>query len=326
MRRLGWWAGAGPATLAIVTSDVTPDRDLPQDMTDMTAVVTGATSGLGLETARSLSRLGARVVLAVRDADKGRRVAGRLVADTPGAMVDLEPLDLSDLTSVRECGRRLSDRDRIDVLVNNAGLMRPPSRRTTKDGFEVQFGTNHLGHFALTALAMPALSRSRAARVVTVSSLAAVAARLRFEDLQWERRYDPQGAYGQSKLANLSFALELQRRLSASGSRTISVAAHPGVAATNLVATMELPAVVERLASRVMPSAAAGAKPQVYAATGAGVRGGDYFGPSGPGGVLGRGVKRVTPVPAALDQAAARRLWDVSQELTGVGFQMPVPA
>jgi len=292
------------------------------------AVVTGATGGLGYETAAGLARAGAHVVLAGRDAAKGQAALARLGRDVPGASVEFEMLDLANLASVHAfAGRMLAAQPALDTLVNNAGVMAPPARRTTADGFELQFGTNYLGHFALTARLMPALLRAEAgARVVQVSSVAHRRGRIAWDDLQSGRRYNPWAAYSQSKLAMLMFALELARRAKAQGWPLVSVAAHPGWAATDLIANGlggGTPGVKSRLLDTgfrlVAQSAADGARPLVYAAASPDAQAGGYYGPAGFREIKGSpGPARV--MPQAQDIAAAERLWAVSETLTGVGF------
>lgn len=273
-----------------------------------TVVVTGASSGIGLVTARELARAGARVVLAVRDAAKGERAASSITGD-----VEVRPLDLADLSSVRAFADAW-DGD-LDVLINNAGVMIPPLTRTA-DGFELQIGTNHLGHFALTALLLPHVRD----RVVTVSSNAHKGGRIAFDDLDWRSRtYDPIKAYGQSKLANLLFTLELERRLRAAGSPVRSFAAHPGYAATNLTSSTTNPAI--RLGAKVADrlvaqDADAGALPTLFAAS-QDLPGGSYVGPDGLGEWRGSPVL-VGRTARASDPEVAKRLWVLSEELTGV--------
>ena len=282
------------------------------------AVITGANTGLGFETARVLAARGASVVLAVRDPDKGKRAAARIAAASPGADLTVQPLDLASLDSIRAAAAELRARHpRIDLLVNNAGVMFPP-RQTTRDGFELQFGTNHLGHFALTGLLLEQMLPVPGSRVVTVSSLAhRIRARINFGDLQSERSYRRVAAYSQSKLANLMFTYELQRRLSGAGT-TIAVAAHPGLAATEL--TRNTPATAALLYARLLSQTPAmGALPTLRAATDPGVLGGQYY---GPGGLLGT---RGYPKPAqssrqSHDTALQHRLWTVSEQLTGITF------
>ena len=280
------------------------------------AVVTGANTGLGFETAQALATRGASVVLAVRNVEKGKQAAARIAAAAPGATVTVQELDLSSLDSVRAAAAELrAGHPRIDLLICNAGVMYPP-KQTTHDGFELQFGTNHLGHFALTGLLLEQMLPVPGSRVVTVSSVGhRIRAGINFDDLQWERSYSRVRAYGQSKLANLMFTYELQRRLSGAGT-TIAVAAHPGFAATELMRHTPMAAVVTPLFSQ---NAAMGALPVLRAATDPGVVGGQYY---GPGGFLGlRGYPKLAASSRrSHDAAVQRRLWAVSEDLTGVTF------
>ena len=282
------------------------------------AVITGANTGLGYETALALADHGAHVVLAVRNLDKGKDAAARITAESPHAEVALQELDLTSLESIRAAAERLrSEHDRIDLLINNAGVMWTP-KSTTKDGFELQFGTNHLGHFALTDLLLDRLLPVAGSRVVTVSSIGhRIRAGIHFDDLQWERSYSRVGAYGQSKLANLLFTYELQRRLARHGT-TIAVAAHPGGSRTEL--TRNLPAPLARVTPLIEPlfqGADMGALPTLRAATDPGVLGGQYYGPDGFGEQRGY-PKVVTSSDQSHDIDLQRRLWAVSEELTGV--------
>ena len=293
--------------------------DIP-DQTGRTAVITGANTGLGYETAAALAGRGARVVLAVRNLEKGKQAVARITAATPGAEVELQELDLTSLESVRAAAARLrSGHDRIDLLINNAGVMYTP-RSTTKDGFELQFGTNHLGHFAFTGLLLDRLVPV-ASRVVTVSSIGhRIRAAIHFDDLQWERRYSRVGAYGQSKLANLLFTYELQRRLAPHGT-TIAVAAHPGGSNTELIRNLPRPiaAASSVLVESLMQGADLGALPTLRAATDPGVLGGQYFGPDGFQEI--RGYPKVVASSAqSHDVELQRRLWAVSEVLTGVVY------
>ncbi|MCF0093764.1 SDR family NAD(P)-dependent oxidoreductase [Micromonospora sp. MH99] len=280
------------------------------------AVVTGANTGLGFETARLLAERGASVVLAVRDTEKGRRAAARINGD-----VSVQELDLTSLESVRAAAADLrTAHPRIDLLINNAGVMYTP-KQTTRDGFEMQFGTNHLGHFALTGLLLDVLLPVPGSRVVTVSSVGhRIRAAIGFDDLQWERSYSRVAAYGQSKLANLMFTYELQRRLAPHGT-TVAVAAHPGVSNTELV--RNAPAVVRApitwFAPVITQPAAAGALPTLRAATDPAVLGGQYYGPDGLGETRGY-PKLVTSSPDSYDLTVQQRLWAVSEDLTGVRF------
>jgi NAD(P)-dependent dehydrogenase (short-subunit alcohol dehydrogenase family) len=282
------------------------------------AVVTGANTGLGFETAQVLAAHGASVVLAVRDIEKGKAAAARIAGTAPGANVTVQSLDLTSLDSIRAAAGELRARHpRIDLLINNAGVMFPP-RQTTRDGFELQLGTNHLGHFALTGLLLEQMLPVPGSRVVTVSSLAhRIRARINFGDLQSERSYRRVAAYSQSKLANLMFTYELQRRLSGAGT-TIAVAAHPGLAGTEL--TRNTPAIAAFFYARLLSQTPAmGALPVLRAATDPGVRGGQYY---GPGGLFGaRGYPELAESGRqSRDTATQRRLWTVSEQLTGVTF------
>ncbi|MGV1049287.1 MAG: oxidoreductase [Solirubrobacterales bacterium] len=288
-----------------------------------TAVVTGANSGLGLAAARALAAAGAQVVLACRDTAKGEEAARSIRSRAAGAAVVVEPLDLASLDSVGDCAARLaSGCESLDLLINNAGVMAPRRRRRTADGFELQLGTNHLGHFALTGLLLPRLRGRKGARVVTVSSAAHRFGRIRFDDLQSERRYGRWRAYGQSKLANLLFARELDRRLRAAGSTVASLAAHPGYAATNLqtAAPPALDRAIFVLGNKLLAqSAEMGALPSLYAATRPNLDGGLYIGPDGF--EEQRGHPRVVGSSRrGRGAAAATRLWGVSEELTGVSY------
>jgi NAD(P)-dependent dehydrogenase (short-subunit alcohol dehydrogenase family) len=290
-------------------------RDVP-DQTGRSVVVTGANSGIGFQAARVLAERGADVVLAVRDITRGEAAAGRI-----GAAVQVRRLDLADLASVREFAAGAPER--IDVLVNNAGVMALPERRTA-DGFEMQLGTNHLGHFALTGRLLERLLRGTEPRVVTVSSGLHRRGRIDFDDLQSERSYDKWAAYGQSKLANLLFAYELQRRASAAGLTLMSLAAHPGLSSTNLWSGGQASASFsERVAALtgklIAQSDAMGAEPTLYAATAPDLRGGGYVGPGGFKEMRGH-PKLVGSSAASKDEATARRLWEVSEDLTGVRY------
>jgi NAD(P)-dependent dehydrogenase (short-subunit alcohol dehydrogenase family) len=299
--------------------------DIP-DQTGRTAVVTGSNTGLGFETAAALAAKGAHVVLAVRNLDKGNAAAAQIGDRTPGASVAVTALDLTSLDSVRAAADALrSEHDTIDLLINNAGVMMTP-KSTTKDGFELQFGTNHLGHFAFTGLLLDRLLAAPNSRVVTVSSVGHRFARngIRFDDLQWEKDYNRVGAYGQAKLANLMFTYELQRRLR--GTSTIAAAAHPGGSRSELTRNLPRPvALASSLLEPLFQSADMGALPTLRAATDPGVLGGQYFGPDGFGEQRGHPVV-VASSRVSHDVAAQKRLWTVSEQLTGVTFPVPVPA
>jgi NAD(P)-dependent dehydrogenase (short-subunit alcohol dehydrogenase family) len=290
------------------------------DQTGRRAVVTGANSGLGIVVAEELARAGAAVILACRDVGRGAAAVGAISTRVPGALLETRRLDLADLASIRDFAGRLAAEDRtIDLLINNAGVMAPP-RQVTVDGFELQLATNHLGHFALTGLLLERLIAAPQARVVSVSSILHRRGRIDFDDLQSVEHYSRFGAYGQSKLANLLFAFELDRRARAAGLSLVSVAAHPGYSSTNLQAASGGPlARVLALANPLFAqSAAAGALPLLCAAT-SGVEGGSYLGPDGPGERRGR-PSLVGTSAAAQDRGVAQRLWEVSEALTGVTY------
>ncbi|MFJ4691579.1 oxidoreductase [Streptomyces sp. NPDC088766] len=295
-------------------------HDIP-DQSGRTAVVTGANGGLGHVVARELARRGARVVLACRSETRGREAVARLIGEVPRAEVELRRLDLGDLASVREFARPYT---RLDLLVNNAGVMAMPYG-TTADGFETQFGVNHLGHFALTGLLMPALLAAPRARVVTVSSMLHLLGTIDPADLNSERKYRRWIAYGRSKTANLLFTHELARRLEAFGAEVVAAAAHPGYAATGLQ-TAGPRAQGRRTAERLMSagnrvlaqSAEAGALPVLYAATAPDVLP-DSF--TGPALAMWRGAPAPSwRAPWTLDDRAGRRLWTESERLTGVSY------
>ncbi len=294
--------------------------DIP-DQTGRVAVITGSNTGLGYQTAAALAEHGAHVVLAVRNLDKGKDAAARITAESPHADVALQELDLTSLDAIRAAAQQLrSDHDRIDLLINNAGVMYTP-KSTTKDGFELQFGTNHLGHFALTGLLLDRLLPVAGSRVVTVSSFGhRILADIHFDDLQWERRYNRVAAYGQAKLANLLFTYELQRRLALHGT-TIAAAAHPGMSDTELMRNMPTPllSTFERIAPVVAQNPAMGALPTLRAATDPAVAGGQYYGPDGFAQTRGY-PKVVGSSRKSHDVDRQRRLWAVSEKLTGVVY------
>ena len=294
-------------------------KDIP-DQSGRAAVVTGANSGLGLVTARELARAGASVVMACRNLDKGHAAVDEVRAAVPDAQVQLEELDLASLASVRGFADRFkATHDGLELLINNAGVMGTPRRRTA-DGFELQFGTNHLGHFALTTALLETMEGREDARVVTLSSTAHKMGRINFDNLNGDRHYFRWNAYGQSKLANLLFALELDRRLRAEGSTVKSLAAHPGYAATNLQSAG--PPLFDRLVmvasnALIAQNDEMGALPTLYAATQPGLEGGTYIGPDSFREQRGHPTI-VQPNGRARDPETARRLWEVSERLTAV--------
>jgi NAD(P)-dependent dehydrogenase (short-subunit alcohol dehydrogenase family) len=299
------------------------EKDIP-DQSGRVALVTGANSGLGYITSLELARRGATVVVASRSDTRGKEAVARTIAEVPDARLDLRHLDLADLSSVRVFADEIqATYPSVDLLVNNAGIM-AVAKAKTADGFESQFGTNHLGHFALTGLLLPLLVNTAGARVVTVSSNAHKGGKINFDDLQHERSYRKWMVYADTKLANLLFTYELQRRLAAVDVPLIAVAAHPGTAATNLVRVSAgsnpiKVAVMTTGARLISQSDRRGALPQLYAATAPGVQGGDYYGPNGIGEQFGY-PKRVDSTKAAKDPDTAKRLWAVSEDLTGVDY------
>lgn len=290
-------------------------------------VVTG-TRGLGYETALALARAGAEVILAGRDPHKGTEAAASIGAGAEGAHVRFEELDLASLASVAAFAARLrSQRESLDLLINNAGVMRPPRRLETADGFELQFGTNYLGHFALTAHLLPLLRAGANARVVTLSSIAARGGVIDFDDLQADRRYDAMAAYSQSKLACLMFAFELQRRSEAAGWDVSSIAAHPGLSRTDLLRSApgrngRIGPLLSAFQRVMMQPAAQGALATLFAATSPQAEPGGYYGPDRLSETRGYPAPAKAP-PRALDEAVTARLWRVSEDLSGVAFPAP---
>ncbi|WP_102144623.1 SDR family oxidoreductase [Mycobacterium hubeiense] len=304
------------------------------DLSGKLAVVTGANSGLGLGLATRLSAAGADVVMAIRNRAKGEAAIAQIRSEVPDAKLSIKKLDLSSLSSVTALADELTAEGRpIDILINNAGVMTPPERDTTVDGFELQFGSNHLGHFALTGRVLPLLRAAQAPRVVSLSSLAARTGRIHFDDLQFEKTYRPMTAYGQSKLANLMFAREFARRSAEAGWGVMSAAAHPGLTKTNLQASgpshgRAKPSAMERFYKfswRFMPflwqEIDEGILPALYAATSADAKPGAFYGPRGFMEVTGGGVAEAKVPPQATNEAENRRLWEVSEQLTGVTFR-----
>lgn len=287
------------------------------------AVVTG-TGGLGYEDALALARAGASVVIAGRNSRKGAEAVAAIRAAAPEAEVRFGQLDLASLASIAAFAAQLSrEQESLDLLINNAAVMTPPQRRETSDGFELQFGTNYLGHFALTAYLLPLLKRGRTPRVVTLSSIAARSGAIDFDDLQGKREYRPMSLYSQSKLACIMFAFELSRRSRAAGWGIASLAAHPGITRTDLIPNSagrsSLPAMVRRFLPFLFQPAWKGALPTLFAATDSGARDGAYYGPDRLSGTRGYPTEEKPP-EQALDAAVAARLWDVSEELIALKF------
>ena len=292
------------------------EKNIP-NLENKVAVVTGANSGIGYEAARALADKGALVVMACRNLDKANEAARTIRRENPNASLEVMKLNLGDLESVRRFAEEFKTRfDQLDLLINNAGVMVPPYGKT-KDGFETQFGVNHLGHFALTGRLVETLLDTPGSRVVTVSSGAHRMGGINFGDLQWEREYKPWAAYGQSKLANLLFTFELQDRLSRAGADVIAVAAHPGGTKTNLQSNTS--PLLRPVMNLIMQAPAMGALPTLRAATARDVRGGDYYGPDGLGEMRGN-PERVGASDAAYKKSTGVKLWEVSESLTGVHY------
>lgn len=301
------------------------DESSVRDQSGRIVFITGANTGIGWDAARVLAARGARVLLGCRSADRAVAAKQRILDLHPAADVDIVSLDLGSLASVREAAGRVLQEPRLDVLVNNAGIMMPP-RELTADGFESQFGVNHLGHFALTGLLLPKLKDQQGARIVTVSSLAHRAGKIHFDDLGAEKHYGRQDRYSLSKLANLLFTYELHRRLRAAGSAAIAVACHPGGAETEL--SRHLPKMFVALTPLfrfVMNSSAEGALPTLLAIVDADSKGGEYYGPAGFA-EFARGARRVRSNVVSHDAALAKRLWEVSVEMTGVDYEFDAAA
>jgi len=310
------------------------DRDvIVPDLSGKLAVVTGANSGLGLGLASRLSAAGADVIMAIRNRAKGEAAAEQIRATVPSAKLTIKSVDLSSLASVGALGQELVAEGRpIDILINNAGIMQPPQRETTADGFELQFGCNHLGHFALTGHLLPLLRAADGARVTSLSSSAARLGGIKFDDPQWEKRYNATGAYAQSKSANLMFAIELDRRSRRGGWGIVSNAAHPGLCKTNLQLSgpsqgKDSPTLLERfyrvsrrLAPFMWQEIDEGILPPLYAATSPEAKGEAFYGPHGFLELAGGGVTDAKVLDRARNETDCRRLWELSEQLTGMSF------
>ncbi|WP_338554519.1 oxidoreductase [Paenibacillus sp. KS-LC4] len=298
-------------------------KDSMTDVSGQVVIVTGANSGLGFETAAALAERKAKVVLAVRNMEKGREAAGKIKSAYPGAHVAPMQLDLGDLNSVRAFAADfINQYEALSILINNAGIMIPP-HRLTKDGFESQFGGNHLGHFALTGLLLPKLKAAPNARVVTVSSIAAHNAAIDFNNLDGAKGYSAIKFYGQSKLANLMFARELHNRLNSNHIDVASVACHPGISNTNLFSFgsgKQANAFMRMLTGLLSQPAHMGALPTLYAATAPTIKGGEYIGPDGRGGRKGY-PKSAEIINKLYDAEISNRLWNISESLTGVSYK-----
>jgi NAD(P)-dependent dehydrogenase (short-subunit alcohol dehydrogenase family) len=282
-------------------------------------IVTGANSGIGFEAAKDFSNRGAEVILAVRNDQKGKKAQEAILKENPQALVEVMKLDLADLASIREFARKFSTRyQTLDRLINNAGVMVPPYQQT-KDGFEMQFGSNHLGHFALTGLLLPLLKKTEGSRIVSLSSIAHRGGSIYFDNLDGAKGYKPMAFYRQSKLATLLFAKELDNRLKQHRITTISLACHPGISTTNLfkLGKRDAPEFLKKFATLFFQPADRGALPTIYAATDKGLTGGEYIGPKGRGNVKGLPALE-TPAPGVYNPDSMKKLWEVSEKLTGV--------
>lgn len=291
-----------------------------RSLTGKIVIITGANSGIGYEAAKALAGQGAQVIMAVRNCEKGNQAIVDLKADNPDTSVQMMPLDLADLKSIRDFAEIYSAQfDSLDILINNAGVMAPPHSKT-KDGFELQFGSNHLGHFALTGLLLPLLKKTKGSRVVTVSSIAHRGARIYFNNLDGSKGYRAFKFYGQSKLANLLFSKELDNRLKSNGIEMLSIACHPGVSSTNLFKIGgKLLKPIMKIANYFFQPASMGALPTIYAATEAGLVGGEYIGPDGKGNRSGYPTIE-HPANGVYDEGTMKKLWDLSEQLTGIHF------
>ncbi|ANU26159.1 oxidoreductase [Planococcus versutus] len=292
-----------------------------KQLTGKTAIITGANSGIGLEAATVFADRGAQIIMAVRNLEKGKAARNSILDANSAALVTVIKLDLADLASVRSFAESFTNQyDSLDLLINNAGVMTPPYSKT-KDGFELQFGSNHLGHFALTGLLLPVLKKTPHSRVVTVSSLAHKGAKIDFDNLDGTKGYKAMKFYGQSKLANLLFAQELDKRLKEHNLQPMSIACHPGISATNLFkfGKRDAPKLMKSLMHNFLQPPAMGALPTIYAATDLRLTGGEYIGPDGKGQRKGYPTLD-TPHASASDHAVSQKLWEVSEKLTGVQF------
>lgn len=292
-----------------------------KDLSGKKVIITGANSGIGFEAAKDLALNGAEVIIAARSQQKGNQAVNSIKEEYPQASVEVMELDLADLTNVREFASRISSRfDRLDILINNAGVMIPPYQKT-KDGFELQFGTNHLGHFALTGYMLELLKKTPNSRVVTLSSLAHRGASIYFDNLDGSKGYKAMKFYGQSKLANLLFAKELDDRLKEHGLSTISIACHPGISSTNLFkfGKKDAPRYIKALMDILFQPSKMGALPTIYAATDRSLKGGEYIGPDGRGNRKGNPTLE-TPAAGVYHSETMQKLWNVSENLTGITY------
>ena len=288
------------------------------DQTGKIVIITGANSGIGFEAARQMAAMGAHVILACRNIERGRNALEMIKRQEPGSAVELMELDLASQSSIKRFSNEFINRyKRLDTLINNAGIMATP-RMFTEDGFELQLGTNHLGHFSLTGLLLNRLLETAGSRVVTITSIAHFRGIIDLNDLNLEKRYSRMGAYRRSKLANMLFAYELDRRLKASSQKTISVAVHPGITSTKI---LWLPVIVEQLKQVVLTSPARGALSTIVGATDPGLRGGEYIAPGGYRQMIGF-PEILESSEMSHDPELATRLWEISEGLTGIKFKL----
>ncbi|WP_423410599.1 oxidoreductase [Heyndrickxia sp. MSNUG] len=294
---------------------------LNRNLQGKTVIITGANSGIGFEAAKDFAEKGAHVIMAARNMEKGETAMNAILIEKTNAKVDLMQLDLADLTSVRAFANAFTAKfNQLYLLINNAGVMIPPFGKT-KDGFELQFGSNHLGHFALTGLLLPLLKNTTGSRVVTLSSIAHRGASIDFNNLDGSKGYKAMKFYGQSKLANLLFAKELDNRFKLHGIKTISIACHPGISNTNLfkMGKSETPGYMKRIMNIFFQPAQIGVLPTLYAATEESLQGGEYVGPDGRGNRKGNPAIE-TPAPGVYNETTMKKLWEVSEDLTGVKY------
>ena len=298
-------------------------KDIP-DLSGKVAIITGANSGLGFESALEIARKGATVILAVRNLGKGRAAVDRIATELEGGSLELMKLDLSDQESIKQFVDAFNQKyDRLDILLNNAGIMAVPQGKTAQ-GFELQIGVNHLGHFALTGLLLEKLLSTAGSRVVNVSSMAARNGKMNFDDLMGEKKYSPMKAYGQSKLANLLFTFELQRRLEEAGTGTIALAAHPGGSKTNLANASDFSPffrfIMNNFMMKLVQEADKGALPQIFASVAPEAEPGQYYSPNGFMEMRGSHPKEAEIPPQALSEGDAKKLWEISEKLTGITY------
>lgn len=297
------------------------------DLSDKTILITGANSGIGFYTALELARKGANVILGCRDKHKAEEAKNRIINEVPNAKIEIANFDLSDLNSINEFSDNYIKQNKpLDILINNAGVMTPPDRLTTKDGFEIQWGTNYIGHFALTYKLLPVILKSENSRIITVTSIAHRGAKIFFDDINWEKSYNAMSAYGQSKLANIVFGIELQKRLEKYNYNVKSIIVHPGVVASNLISSSYniRPTISGWISKTIIKFFAAptlnGALPSLYAATSKDAQGGKFYGPDSLFGLRGDPAEEKPDKSVTTDPDLAKKLWDISEKMTGYSF------